>query len=181
MRLASGSAPDRSAVRLGHVSHRSLLDCLEATAWSDPTPLRFPGLDGFRVLPTVPFLARARQGVGKRLPAVIEGSDLRADAISRLRDKMRAAGVGHLLTFAVRDLNSLQVPEGQPGMLICNPPYGERLGERELNPLASLLRNTRSRPPCASVVLAGALCVFTGNQRLLGAAFPCLSKRDAPF
>lgn len=48
-----------------------------------------------------------------------------------------AAGVDGLLRTARRDLTELQAPAGAtPGLLIGNPPYGERLGEqRTLQPL----------------------------------------------
>ena len=39
--------------------------------------------------------------------------------------------MGHLLTFAVRDLVDVRPPDGPPGVLICNPPYGERIGEEK--------------------------------------------------
>jgi putative N6-adenine-specific DNA methylase len=77
----------------------------------------------------------ARAGVLKQLPAFIGGSDVRPDAIEHARSNARAAGIGHLLTFERRDLRDFQPPE-HPGVLICNPPYGERIGdERELRPL----------------------------------------------
>jgi putative N6-adenine-specific DNA methylase len=82
----------------------------------------------------------ARQGVGKELAAPIAGSDLRRDAIALAGRNARAAGVGHLLRFAVRDLRDFRPPAGPPGVILCNPPYGERIGEaRELQALYALL------------------------------------------
>jgi putative N6-adenine-specific DNA methylase len=78
----------------------------------------------------------ARSGALKQLPAFIGGSDVRPDAIEHAKANARAAGIGHLLTFERRDLREFRPPEGPPGMIICNPPYGERIGdERELRPL----------------------------------------------
>jgi len=73
----------------------------------------------------------ARQHVGRSLAFPIAGSDSRRDAISFAEGNARAAGVGHLLTFAVRDVAEARPPDGPPGVLICNPPYGERVGEEK--------------------------------------------------
>jgi putative N6-adenine-specific DNA methylase len=82
----------------------------------------------------------ARAAVLKKLPAPVGGSDVRADAIEHARSNARAAGIGHLLTLDRRDLKDFRPPEGPPGMIICNPPYGERIGtERELRPLYRLI------------------------------------------
>jgi len=78
----------------------------------------------------------ARAGVLKRLPASVSGSDVRADAIEHARANARAAGIGHVLTFERRDLKEFRPPDGPPGVVICNPPYGERIGDEwELRPL----------------------------------------------
>jgi putative N6-adenine-specific DNA methylase len=103
----------------------------------------------------------ARQGVKKKLDHPILGSDLRRDAIRFAADNARAAGVGHLLPFSVEDIAALE-PKSEPGVLICNPPYGERIGEeKELRALYRTLGEVfRER-------FAGwRLFVFTGNQRL---------------
>jgi putative N6-adenine-specific DNA methylase len=73
----------------------------------------------------------ARRQVLTRLPHPIIGWDQRRDAIAFAEGNARAAGVGHLVHFEVRDLRNLRPPEGAPGVLICNPPYGERIGEEK--------------------------------------------------
>jgi putative N6-adenine-specific DNA methylase len=70
----------------------------------------------------------ARRAVRKELPTPIAGSDVRQDAIDFARGNARTAGVGHLLTFEKLELRDARPPSDVPGMLICNPPYGERLG-----------------------------------------------------
>ena len=69
--------------------------------------------------------------IPKDLPAAIVGSDVRQDAIDFSRGNARNAGVGHLLSFEKLEVRDARPPAGPPGMLICNPPYGERIGEEE--------------------------------------------------
>jgi putative N6-adenine-specific DNA methylase len=107
----------------------------------------------------------ARAAVGNCLPAPIAGSDTRADAIMFSRQNARAAGIGHLVTFTACDVATWQPPGIVPGTVICNPPYGERIGEeKDLLPLyqnlGKLLR-TRAAGWTAAV--------FTGNTRLADA------------
>jgi putative N6-adenine-specific DNA methylase len=104
----------------------------------------------------------ARRQVGKRLAAPVLGSDQRRDAVEFARANARAAGVGHLLRFEVEDVRRFEPPAGPPGTLLCNPPYGERLGEeKELRSLYEALGEVL-RTRCAGW---NAL-VFTGNPRL---------------
>lgn len=75
----------------------------------------------------------ARGNVLSALPHPINSSDIRADAVRAAVDNARAAGVGHLLNFTKCDVRaarpSAPLPPGVAGLLVCNPPYGERLGE----------------------------------------------------
>jgi 23S rRNA (guanine2445-N2)-methyltransferase len=103
----------------------------------------------------------ARCGVGKCLAWPIVGSDARRDAVEFARTNARAAGVGHVLRFDVRDVRHPQTPAARPGTVICNPPYGERIGEeKELRALYRTLGELFRRCPGWGV------WVFTGNQRL---------------
>jgi putative N6-adenine-specific DNA methylase len=70
----------------------------------------------------------ARRGVLKSLPAPLVGSDVRTDAVALANRNARAAGVGHLLRFDVRDIQDFN-PPAWPCLMLINPPYGERIGE----------------------------------------------------
>jgi putative N6-adenine-specific DNA methylase len=107
----------------------------------------------------------ARRGVGRALPAPILASDVRGDAVSFAINNARAAGIGHLLRFDKRDVRDFQPPEGPPGVLLCNPPYGERIGEeKDLRGLYRLLGEVfPQRCPGWTAY------VFTGNPRLAAA------------
>ncbi len=104
----------------------------------------------------------ARRGVLKQLPAPILGSDVRRDAVAFAVSNARAAGIGHLLHFEVKDLRDFRPPPGPPGTILCNPPYGERIGEeKELKGLYKTLGEI-FREHCAG----WQTFVFTGNAAL---------------
>jgi putative N6-adenine-specific DNA methylase len=107
----------------------------------------------------------ARRGVRRVLPAPILASDVRGDAVSLAIANARAAGIGHLLRFEKKDVRDFRPPAGPAGVLLCNPPYGERLGEeKSLLGLYRLLGEV-FRERCAGWEVH----VFTGNRRLAAA------------
>jgi putative N6-adenine-specific DNA methylase len=104
----------------------------------------------------------ARQGIQKHLSAPIWGSDLRRDAVAHAQSNARAAGIGHLLRFEVKDVRHFHPPPGRPGVILCNPPYGERIGEeKELKEVYRTL-GAVLRQRCAG----WSAFVFTGNPVL---------------
>jgi putative N6-adenine-specific DNA methylase len=104
----------------------------------------------------------ARDGVKKQMTVTAIGSDNRGDAIAFARDNARAAGVGHVVSFTGTSLTHFRPPPGPPGVILCNPPYGERIGEeKELRSLYQLLGEV-FRDRCQG----WSAFVFTGNPRL---------------
>src|SRR5207245_10833999 len=84
------------------------------------------------------------------------------DAIVFSRNNARAAGIGHLVRFEVKDVRAFQPPSGPPGVILCNPPYGERIGEeKELRVLYQTLGEV-FRTRCSGWTAF----VFTGNASL---------------
>ena len=63
----------------------------------------------------------------------IQGYDIDGAAIKVARQNAREAGVDHLIHFQQRPVSQLNHPK-KYGFLIANPPYGERLEEREALP-----------------------------------------------
>ena len=60
------------------------------------------------------------------------GADISADAVARTRQNLDYAGVGDLIEVRQGDILDLAAPAAaQAGLLIANPPYGERLGETQ--------------------------------------------------
>lgn len=104
----------------------------------------------------------ARRQVLTRLPQPIWGHDQRRDAIEFCRGNARAAGIGNVLNFQVTALHDFRPPDGQPGVLVCNPPYGERLGEeKELKGLYKEMGRV-----FRDVCQGWRVFVFTGNAVL---------------
>lgn len=60
----------------------------------------------------------------------IQGYDIDPSVIKTARRNSREAGVDHLIHFQERDVRSLRHPK-KYGFVITNPPYGERMEEKE--------------------------------------------------
>jgi 23S rRNA G2445 N2-methylase RlmL len=88
----------------------------------------------------------ARQKMRPRPANRIVGSDLRQDAVHHAARNIKTAGIGHLVDVRQSDFQHLSPPTTVPGLIICNPPYGERLGhDQELIALYQSLGMTIRR------------------------------------
>ena len=77
----------------------------------------------------------AEDMVDKDIVVDIQGYDLDGDVVKAARENAKRAGVDHLIHFQQRDVAALSHPK-KYGFIITNPPYGERLEEKEnLKPL----------------------------------------------
>jgi putative N6-adenine-specific DNA methylase len=72
----------------------------------------------------------------------VHGSDRDAGAIRMARANAERAGVSAFCAFQQLDSADLVPPDGPPGLVIVNPPYGGRIGERQR--LATLYRTLGS-------------------------------------
>lgn len=59
------------------------------------------------------------------------GRDRDAGAIANSQDNARRAGVDDVTDFLLQPISDLQRPEGPPGLVILNPPYGARIGNKK--------------------------------------------------
>lgn len=72
-----------------------------------------------------------RQSTPVALPDLsFYGSDRDAGAIAGARANAERAGVAALVHFAHHAISDLQRPHGPPGLIIVNPPYGGRIGDK---------------------------------------------------
>ena len=83
-------------------------------------------------------LKAARQP--RATPARFHGSDRDAGAVAMSRANAARAGVADVTDFREAAISDLRRPEGPPGLVIVNPPYGARLGDAaKLRPLYAAL------------------------------------------
>lgn len=100
----------------------------------------------------------------KRKPAVeaqVLGYDISKKAVEASRRNAQAAIPGDLITFKQQDIRELSPPPGH-GVIIVNPPYGERLGQKkDLAPLYKTIGDVFKRK-CKGYTGY----IFTGNLDL---------------
>ncbi len=66
----------------------------------------------------------------KARPVRIAGSDISGEALDLARRHVAQAGLSGRIALEKRDLRDVTRGEGD-GVFLCNPPYGERLGDRK--------------------------------------------------
>nr|WP_299244602.1 bifunctional 23S rRNA (guanine(2069)-N(7))-methyltransferase RlmK/23S rRNA (guanine(2445)-N(2))-methyltransferase RlmL [uncultured Halomonas sp.] len=109
--------------------------------------------------------AEARASLGRRrIKSKLYGADQSPQALSAAKSNAMRAGIPALIDFRGGTVARLSRPENcaGPGLMITNPPYGERIGELpELVPLyASLGERAQREFP------GWTLALFTGNPEL---------------
>lgn len=67
------------------------------------------------------------------------GSDREKQVIAHAKDNAKRAGVEAACHFELKPVSQITPPEGPPGLVIVNPPYGTRIGNK--NELFSLYQN----------------------------------------
>lgn len=75
----------------------------------------------------------AEEMVNKDISVDIQAYDVDGDIIKAARENAKRAGVEDLIHFQQRDVSDLHHPK-KYGFIITNPPYGERLEEKEVLP-----------------------------------------------
>ncbi len=119
---------------------------------------RWPGFDGTA---WKRIQEDARSQVLERLPAPILGSDSDGRTIATARRNAERGGVRDLIAFMRHDMQDFNPPQ-PPGVIVCNPPYGERMGEVEsLKPFYRQLGDLFKQRCKGSTAW-----VFTGSQDL---------------
>lgn len=109
--------------------------------------------------------AEAREMMEPDLSVDIQGYDIDGSIVAAARENARRAGVDHLIHFQQRPVSALSHPK-KYGFLIANPPYGERLEEKEaLKELYRQLGQAMERLDCWSVYL---ITSYEDAQRQIG-------------
>lgn len=85
------------------------------------------------------LLTEAKNSQLTELKSIIVGSDRNPEVLFQARINAERCGVANKIKFIKTDLSKLK-PPADKGIIICNPPYGERLGEvEELGELYKML------------------------------------------
>jgi len=88
----------------------------------------------------------ARQKIRPASEVFLFGSDIDPRALRSASQNLQAAGLYRYSRLTRCDLMDAEPPTNQPGIVLCNPPYGERMGdERELIELYRALGDTLKR------------------------------------
>ena len=88
----------------------------------------------------------------------ISGSDIDPEAIELARRHVKQAGLAGRIELEVKDLRDVTL-SGEPGVFVCNPPYGERLDNiRAAHAVARQLGKLQERNPLWS------LCAFSADM-----------------
>ncbi len=112
------------------------------------------------------------------VPAPIYGSDASAGAVQNARRNATRADIANFVTFSKHDIGDISPPPS-PGIVLCNPPYGVRLGDEEaLKPLykkigdvlkqrfngytAFLLVGNAALAPCIGLKASRRIVLFNG-------------------
>ena len=119
-----------------------LLEAAQISLNDAPGLIRAPGEFGFEQLKSFDatlWRKLQREAADARLQAgalPLFGSDSSADAVARTRQNLAHAGIDALVTLETSDLLARKAPNitnvtmGE-GILVANPPYGERLGDED--------------------------------------------------
>lgn len=74
--------------------------------------------------------AGLRKPVTPHTPLRFHGSDRDPGAIRMSRENAERAGLSDVTDFQNLPISDIQPPEGPPGLVIINPPYGARIGNK---------------------------------------------------
>lgn len=105
----------------------------------------------------------AENKLARKLPGgMIQAFDKESSAIAQAKENARRAGVFDLIEFRVQELGQFAPPREGPGVIVVNPPYGERIGdEKNLEALYEKIGDTFKQKAQGYTGW-----VFTGNLRL---------------
>lgn len=66
-------------------------------------------------------------GMRREIPLHIEATDIDEAVLAQAQANAVQAGVADAICFRKQDVRTLQAVSGKPGLIVCNPPYGDRI------------------------------------------------------
>lgn len=103
-----------------------------ATAWTELIPKKYWYEAYDEAYTAADAAAAARDASDEKTD--IQGYDVDGEIVACARENARAAGVERYIHFQQRDVSELHHPK-KYGFIVTNPPYGERLSEKEELPM----------------------------------------------
>ncbi len=85
-----------------------------------------PSLPPVQITPVLDSPAPAQAPQSTKTQFVVEGSDIDLAVLATAQDNAQKSGARPFVHFVQRDLADFK-PEQDSGIVVCNPPYGERL------------------------------------------------------
>ena len=145
---AIGKAPIRETLaalflrRCGYAGKEPVVDpmcgsgtfVIEAAEWAaglKPGRARHFAFEHLANFDAAAFDAMRARGTARQTGLRFLGSDRDAGAIRMATANAARAGVSPLTTFYQQAVSGLAPPEGPPGLVIVNPPYGTRIGDKK--------------------------------------------------
>ena len=120
-----------------------VIEAAEIAAGLDPGRLRRFAFENLATFDAAAWQSMKCEEIGARPQLRFYGRDRDAGAIKMCEANAARAGVSDMTEFRQLAISDLVAPEGPPGLVIVNPPYGERVGEKkQLHALYSALGQT---------------------------------------
>lgn len=107
-----------------------VIEAAEIALGLQPGRTRRFAFEQFKGFDAQAFAALRNTDVPRATDLVFFGSDRDTGAIAMSRENAERAGVAALTRFEERAIAELERPAGPPGLVIINPPYGTRIGDR---------------------------------------------------
>lgn len=109
-----------------------LIEAAQMVQGIAPGARRSFAFEKFNSFVPAPWLAMKAAIKPNVLPAepTIFGSDISGDMIEMTRHNLRVAGIAFDVPLKQIEAQEVKPPTEQPGILLTNPPYGERIGVR---------------------------------------------------
>ncbi len=127
--------------------------------WLDHDPAGFAALRA--------ACAAAGEAKRARKRPIVLGSDLDPERVEEARANAENAGVGEWVRFEVADARALDIRRGWNAWIVCNAPYGERVGDAQELPSLYRAFGARLREHAGGCTLA-LLALETEHLRALG-------------
>ena len=108
-----------------------VIEAAEIAAELVPNQSRRFACEDFASFDPAAFAALRDRPVPAPPALLFHGFDRDAGAIRGATANAGRAGVADLTRFACQPVSALEPPEGPPGLVIANPPYGARIGNKK--------------------------------------------------